>query len=329
MIARYARLSLDMLRYRVAAMIWTFLLLGAASFDGLASLDARYAWAALALAGTYVAATTVNDIADRDIDLVNHPRDRGRPLVTGAATVGDLVAVHAVGATVALLSAAVVGRAASAIVVASLLVGYVYSIGPIRLSYRTYLAPLALAVAYVVMPFSLGLVVAGADGIRGDEALLAAALYALFLARITLKDFRDREGDARYGKPTLLLRFGKSATCVVSFTALVAGNVMLVLALRPALLLGIVLEGFVAAIAAMLHTLWRAGDARSEQVAIGLGAQLGNGLLLLVLGWLALGGRGATDAERGLFAATITVLFASNWLVLRSRPDEAVIGYKG
>ena len=43
-------------------------------------------WAALALAASYVAATSVNDIADADVDRINHPGDRARPLVTGDAS---------------------------------------------------------------------------------------------------------------------------------------------------------------------------------------------------------------------------------------------------
>ena len=42
------------------------------------------------------------------------------------------------------------------------------------------------------------------------DGLLAASLMAFVLARINLKDFRDRTGDALYGRPTFLLRFGRS-----------------------------------------------------------------------------------------------------------------------
>ena len=41
--------------------------------------------------------------------------------------------------------------------------------------------------------------------------------------------------------------------------------------------------------------LWRlrgATDDRAEQVAIGLGARLGNGVLLVALAWLLMGGAG-------------------------------------
>jgi 4-hydroxybenzoate polyprenyltransferase len=48
----------------------------------------------VALASSYVCVTTVNDIADKDIDRVNHPRDAGRPLVTGEAQERELYVLN-------------------------------------------------------------------------------------------------------------------------------------------------------------------------------------------------------------------------------------------
>ena len=50
-----------MLRYRVALMVWLFLLLGAASRQELEQLSWRHGLAALALGLSYIAATTEND----------------------------------------------------------------------------------------------------------------------------------------------------------------------------------------------------------------------------------------------------------------------------
>jgi 4-hydroxybenzoate polyprenyltransferase len=320
----YAR----MLRYRVAAMIWMFLLLAAAFGGGLREVPLDLLWATVSLASGYVAATTVNDVADREIDLVNHPADRGRPLVTGEASEAALLAVHRMAAGLALAFALPLGWAGVAIVATSLLIGWMYSVGPVRFSYRTYLAPLVLGIAYVLVPYGLGLVVADTSpGPR--DALFAAALFSLFVARINLKDFRDRDGDARYGKPTLLLRFGKDATCAVSLVALLTGNLLLLAALRPPVPLAIATEAFVAAIAWMLLALHRAGDTRDEQVAIGIGARMGNGLLISVLGWLLLAGQGASESERAVFVIALAALYGASYFTLLARPHEAVIGYKG
>lgn len=88
------------------------------------------------------------------------------------------------------------------------------------------------------------------------------------------------------------------------------------------------LQGFVVAIAVMLRDLWRADDPRAEQVAIGIGARMGNGLLITVLGVLTLRGQGAGAGERLLFAAALAAVFGASFLTLRSRPEEALIGYK-
>ena len=70
------RLYVVMLRYRVAAMIALFLLLGAAR-EGPLDIGLPYLFAVLALASSYVAATALNDLADEQIDKVNHPLDAG------------------------------------------------------------------------------------------------------------------------------------------------------------------------------------------------------------------------------------------------------------
>jgi len=321
-------LSVRLLRFRVATMVWTFMLLGAAWPDGLPAFSVDLLWAALALAGSYIAATSVNDIADVDVDRINHPGDRARPLVTGEARERDLWRLHVLACAFALLAAAPLGSAAVGVVSGSLFVGIAYSLPPLRVSYRTWLAPLLLSVAYVPVPFALGVLASGRQPRLGD-AWLAAALSALFLARIVLKDYRDRAGDARYGKPTLLLRFGSTATCSVSLAALLVANVLLVVAVRPPLTLVLPLEALLVAVAVLLARLHRARDAREEQVAIGLGARLGNGLLICLLAWFVLGGEGATDAARAAIVCGLAGLFLAITAALAARPERVVIGYKG
>jgi 4-hydroxybenzoate polyprenyltransferase len=208
----------------------------------------------------------------------------------------------------------------------ALVVSHAYSAGPLRLSYRIASAPALLGVAYVVVPYSLGIVAAG-----GPLAHLLArrslALYLLFVARIVLKDFRDRRGDARYGKPTLLLRFGKTPTCGVSLVALLAADA--VLAVSFAAPFAFIAQPFVAAIALMLVRLGRADDPREEQVAIGIGARIGNGLLLGALAWLLLAAHTASQMEAVAFEAVLAALFLGSSASLALRPQDAVLGYKG
>jgi 4-hydroxybenzoate polyprenyltransferase len=324
-VTRLPRLYVTMLRYRVAAMVGMFMLLGAVRAGPL-ELGLRYLSAAAALASSYVAATALNDLADEAIDKVNHPRDAGRPLVDGTGTRRDLQLLHAVAAALALAAAIPLGRRGVLLVVGSLAVSAVYSARPLRISHRVAGAPVLLGVAYVLVPSCLGLVAAGGH-VRDAASRFSAALFFLFTARIVLKDFRDRDGDARYGKPTLLLQRGKDATCAISLSALLVGDALLTstLPLAPAVLAQL----FVAAIAAMVWRLRNTPDRHGEQVAIGIGARAGNGLLLSILGWLVLAGRGASTAEAAMFAGVLALLFLATVAVLAAEPERAVIGYKG
>jgi 4-hydroxybenzoate polyprenyltransferase len=324
-VTRLPRLYVQMLRYRVAAMVGMFMLLGAVRAGPL-ELGLRYLWAAAALASSYVAATALNDLADEAIDKVNHPRDAGRPLVDGTGTRRDLQLLHAVAAALALAAAIPLGWRGVVLVAASLAVSVAYSARPLRISYRVAGAPVLLGIAYVLVPSCLGLVAAGGSA-AAAASRFSAALFFLFTARIVLKDFRDRDGDARYGKPTLLLRRGKDFTCAISLTALLLGDVLFTstLPLAPALLAQL----FVVAIVAMIRRLRKTPDRHLEQVAIGIGARAGNGLLLCVLGWLVLTGRGASVPEATTFAGALALLFLGTVAVLAAEPDRAVIGYKG
>jgi 4-hydroxybenzoate polyprenyltransferase len=322
-----ASLFLRMVRWRVAVTLWFFLLIGAAA-QGPLRPGIALLLAAAALSASYVVATTVNDIADRDVDRINHPGDPGRPLVTGSASVRDLWRTNAIAAPIAVAAAAAVGAPVLAVSAASLAIGYAYSLRPIRLSYRTWLAPTVLAVAYAIVPYALGLLAAG-GGIDRVDVLLWGALYALFLARINLKDFRDRTGDAAYGKPTLLLAHGKTVTCAVTGIALLAGCATLVVALGGHLGVAAIVSLFAGVVLSMLRKLWRTSDPREEQIAIGLGAKMGNGLLACTLTWLVLQAEGAPEDIRVLALAFLALVYGSVFVTLTGRPDDIEIAYKG
>jgi 4-hydroxybenzoate polyprenyltransferase len=322
-----ARLFLRMLRWRVAVTLWFFLLIGAAA-QGPLRPGVALLFAAVSLAASYVVATTVNDIADRDVDRINHPRDSGRPLVTGSASERDLWRTNAIAAPLALATAAVAGGPVLAVSAASLVIGYSYSLRPIQLSYRTWLAPMILSVAYAIIPYALGLLAVGGRIDRID-VLLCGSLYTIFLARINLKDFRDRAGDTAYGKPTLLLAHGKTVTCAVTGVALLAGCATLLAALGGHPGVVVIVSLFAALILSMLWTLWRTSDLREEQIAIGIGAKMGNGLLACTLAWLVLGAAGAPERMRVLSLAFLVLVYASVFIRLIGRPDDIEVAYKG
>ncbi len=281
-----------------------------------------------ALGATYVAATTVNDIADQDVDRINHPHSPGRPLVAGQATERDLYIVHAIAVAVVIACGLWLGWTALAILAVSLAINYVYSVKPVQLSYRTFLAPLLLAVAYVAVPFALGITIA--DGkFTQSTTLFLTSLVLLFLGRILLKDFRDRAGDSMYHKPTFLLKYGKTATCIVSAGAIVLGNGLLLVSLTPIGPAVVILQLFFLAIYNMSYRLWRAQTHEDEQRAIGIGAKMGNGLLVTGLGIIILVSYGASANAIVFLTALFTLLFMINYIVFLKNPRYAVIGYRG
>ena len=325
---RMLALYWSLLRYRVAVMIILFMLLGAAWHGGLTSIDAPVLLMILALASSYVNATSVNDIADREIDEINHPGDKGRPLVTGAAGTTDLWVLFGVSSALAVALALPAGPGAAGIMLLSVVIGVLYSLPPARLSYRTFLAPLTLAVAYVGIPYWAGVVVAG-ETLRTSDVPLLTALYLLFAGRIILKDFRDREGDAAFGKPTFLLKYGKKAACLASLCALCAGDAILIAALADSRWLAALLQLYIASIVTMLYRLYRASSRKDEQLSIGVGAKMGNGLLITLLGTLILSNQGADWITQFIFCLALTALYTLNFIDFLRHPERATIGYKG
>ena len=318
----------SLLRYRVAVMIILFMLLGTAWHKGLTSIDTPVLLMILALASSYVSATSVNDIADRKIDEINHPGDRGRPLVTGAAGTTDLWILFGVSSVLAVALGLAAGPGAACIMLLSVVVGALYSLPPARLSYKTFLAPLTLAVAYVGIPYWAGVVVVGKSLLTSDVSLLTA-LYLLFAGRIILKDFRDREGDAAFGKPTFLLKYGKNATCLASLCALCAGDALLVASLAASWWLAALVQLYIVSIAIMLYRLYRSSSRKDEQLSIGVGARMGNGLLVTLLGALILSNQGADWITQLIFGLALTAIYMLNFIEFLRHPERAVVGYKG
>lgn len=317
-----------LLRYRVAVMIILFMLLGAAWHGSFTGIGWQTTLAILALASSYVSATSVNDIADREIDEINHPGDQGRPLVVGVAKTVELWIVFGAASFLGVALSLAISPGAAGIMALSLVISVIYSMPPVKLSYRTFLAPLTLAVAYVGIPYWLGVVIVGED-LEAFDLPLMAALYMLFVSRIVLKDFRDREGDAAYGKPTFLLKYGKSATCMVSFAALCIGDALLVSALAERWWLAALLQLYVLSVILMLRRLYRTGDRKDEQLSIGVGARMGNGLLITLLGVLVLASSGADWISQITFSLALMAFYAVNFVDFLRHPDRAVIGYKG
>jgi 4-hydroxybenzoate polyprenyltransferase len=325
-IARLRLLGL-MVRPRAAITMWTFLVIGLARHAG-PTISTDLVWATIALAASYAVATSMNDIADVQIDRTNGLRDASRPLATGTASVADVRWTAATAGTIAIAAALPLGAPGLAVIGLCLAVDLAYSATPARVSRRWTLAPIALTVAYVALPYLLGIVVAHGAWDAADLPLVAG-LCVLFFARIILKDVRDRLGDAAHGKQTLLLRLGKDTTCVVSIVAAAVGIVVIVLAIRPPAPVVVAIAFDAAAIVWMLARLRVTTDPTAELVTIGTAARAGNAVLVAVIAWLLLSAQDAPPMQASLVVATLTAVAAVGFLDLALKPERARVAYKG
>jgi 4-hydroxybenzoate polyprenyltransferase len=169
----------------------------------------QYLLGALAIAAWYINATALNDLSDFEIDQINLKGDRDRPLVTGALSQRGLQAVAVASGAMALALAAGLSWPAAGVMVVVLLLNAAYSLPPVAISRRGGLALALLPVGYVGLTMTLGGLAGGSPSL--SLAVLAAICYVQFLARISLKDYRDVIGDAKFGKRTFLLRHGSVA----------------------------------------------------------------------------------------------------------------------
>jgi 4-hydroxybenzoate polyprenyltransferase len=317
-----------MLRYRVASLLLPFFLLAPALHGRLAEFRWTYVLGVVALCASYVVATCLNDVFDLDVDRVNHPDAKDRPLVTGAATPRQLLVLAAVLAAVALAAGATVGPVAVAVIAVSLALNVAYSVPPVRLCSRPMAAPVVLGLAYVALPYLLGLAASGGVPDAYDVRVLAC-FVVLFTGRMLLKDFRDRRGDAAFGKRTFLLTFGKDATLAAVLACVVAGDALLVTVLPVHPLLIAATESYFVAIVVQLYRLRRAPDTDTERFAIALGARMGNAVVLTLLGFVLLAGAGARAVEEGAFVIVLAAMFWFAFLYVSSRPQAALAAYRG
>jgi len=102
-----------MLRYRAASLLVLFFLLAPALHGRLQGLRWQLVDGVLVLFASYVVATCLNDVFDYEVDRVNHPGAKERPLVTGAASPRRLVVMAVVLALLSIVLAALIGPLAA------------------------------------------------------------------------------------------------------------------------------------------------------------------------------------------------------------------------
>ena len=104
---------------------------------------------------------------------------------------------------------------------------------------------------------------------------------------------------------------------------------MLVASLADKWWLAVLLQLYVASIMVMLYRLYWANSRKDEQLSIGVGAKMGNGLLVTLLGTLILSNQGADWTTQFIFGLALTALYTLNFIDFLRHPERAIIGYKG
>jgi 4-hydroxybenzoate polyprenyltransferase len=289
-----------MIRYKSALVLVLFMSLSAlihgATISSFFSLTSLCMAAALML--VYVCATCINDLADWKIDKVNLKGHADRPLVTGEGNRKELIILAGAAALGAVGIAFFVNFIAVIAVVIGLVFNTLYSLRPIRISHRPILTPFYLAFCYVFVAYLAGY----AAAFTGQEFIWSylIAFYFLFLARISLKDFRDRKGDALAKKPTLILKYGKTVVCILSVTAaLIGGTLLLIIVARPYLQLLIGL--FLGCLMVVEYRLYKSQKELLELLSVGYGARMGNGIFFALFGTFLLESYGAAMPDVIIF----------------------------
>jgi 4-hydroxybenzoate polyprenyltransferase len=301
---RSATVLVMMIRPPVAFVLMLFAALGVALGGRADGLHPLFTTVLVIVGAWFVTATVLNDLADEEIDRVNLPNARGRPLVSGQATRSQLRALGLGAAAVALGAGWLVNWRVGTVVTVGLCLNVAYSLPPLRISARGLLAVIMLPLGYVVVPFLVGAFSVRTDLGRNGLVILAG-LYITFMGRIVLKDFRDEAGDKLFGKRTFLIRRGRADTCLFSAACWIAGcGALIAVAPLPSAVIGV----FVAYLACVLHGLYvlaGTSDLPTDQVIIGGIAHVGRSMAITLLAHLTMSAKGWAPADQALWQLVI------------------------
>ena len=312
-----------MLRPPLFVLLMLFAAIGLAQAGRAEELHPLFTVVLVVIAGWFVNATVVNDLADELIDRVNFPAVGRRPLASGEATRRELLLLGMAAGFLCLAVGWAVNWRVGTVVITGLALSAAYSLPPFRISARGGLASILLPAGYVAFPFLVG-VFSVQPSLSREQLILLAGLWVSFIGRILLKDFRDVEGDAMFGKRTFLLRRGRRVTCMVSAACWTAGSATLLLLIPVAspviaafaLFLGCALYG--------LHQLGQDSSRFEEWAIIAAIAMVGRGMAVTLLAYFSMLDLGHSQLHHVGVTATLTVLFIwVSWSVLKMEKPVA------
>lgn len=324
----YLKLFWQLLRPRVAIMLSLFFYVGYISSNPTRPIKIKLFIGVFLLACWYVNATSSNDIADEKIDKINLKTAVGRPLVRKTASISDLWKINYICAAAVISLSLFFGLNGLLLCCVCLALNYAYSLPPMQISHKGYIAPLMLPIGYVALPFLLGQF--AANNSRPIISPVFVGLYCAFVGRIILKDLRDIKGDKMFGKNTFVVVHGKTATCLMSGFWWLVGDIIVstfvVNQSRIALIATQILFGLI------FYCLFRLSETiafKDEQALIGIMARIANGLVILIGGFIWMSNNHKTNQQSGMYIIALTGLYAYSTISSLRDIKNIKILYKG
>lgn len=313
----WAIIAFRMLRLRTVLVMLTFAAIGYEATQPSKSISVYFVLVAIMVSTLYICATCFNDIADEEIDKVNLPNDLSRPLVTTSTTSMQLKQLGITALLIAFMAAAIIQPAYLLFVVFGAILNVLYSIPPFKVSHRGIFASLWLSLSYVAIPFLAGGLLNGASMSRTSWYILTA-MYSCFVGRILLKDFRDYDGDKKFGKLNFLVRHGAKLTCIVSGMAWLIGDILITVGLYgkfPTLIY--LIQPFILIIFYELYMLANEKHYNLKLLEVSIIGRMGNAIALSLLTRLTLQVFNYPDAQNNLITISVGVFTAATAIYLQ------------
>ena len=305
----WADISYRMLRVRTVLVMITFEAIGYVAVKPSQSLSLNFILVAIMLGALYTSATAFNDVADEEVDKINLANDASRPLVTTNVTSHQLKILGIIALVIAAVASVAVSPTYLLFVIAGILLSVLYSLPPLQISHRGIFAALWLPLSYVVLPFLAGAMLQGQLSRFSIDILIA--MYLCFVGRILLKDFRDYEGDKKFGKLNFLVRHGPKKTCLASSIAWLLGDIYFVITLaREFPLLAILIQPIIIAIFYGLYLLANESDYAKILLEVLFIGRLGNAIALALLAALTLRAFEYSSTQNNLMIVAVALFMA-------------------
>ena len=322
-------LFITMLRIRVSMILVIFFLIGAFNSKYCHELNLKLIIGAIALIISYGSATCFNDLADVEADKINLKGTKDRLLANNKVKKEKLIFLGLFCGFLSIIISIYLGLIPFILMFLIFLININYSLPPIRISFRTELVPFFLSLGYSLIPFFIGYFSFN-NNISSSEIILAIGLYLLFIARISLKDFRDRKGDRAVGKKTILLKYGKNIVLLISSLSLILGTILLLIGSKANFSISISIILVLLMSSFFLFNLFRSTKLEDELLSIGLAARFGNASLILILGYfIFLNTKEVSNLNIYIFEILIVAVYLTQFLIFIKSPKYYKYGGGG